>query len=91
MSVSSEEIKKVVLAEDDFGHEMRVGNILSNAKPPENLYYPPADEIRVLPAEHGGTYQDRATGKTRQFDYRYRIIRGREISKSIFFATGTEK
>jgi hypothetical protein len=37
MSVSTEEIEKVVFAEDDFGHEMRVGSVLK----PENVKTPP--------------------------------------------------
>jgi hypothetical protein len=54
--ISPAEIREVVTREDDFGHEMRVGEVLrccSNA---------------VL--EHGGTYTDPISEKPRQFDYR---------------------
>jgi hypothetical protein len=36
MSITAAEIKKAVEDEDDFGFEMRVGNILK----PENIKYP---------------------------------------------------
>jgi hypothetical protein len=35
VSFKPEDIKNVVLEEDDFGHEMRVGRILSNVKYPQ--------------------------------------------------------
>ena len=82
MSITAADIKSVVLVEDDFGHEIRVGNILTNVKYPE-IYYEPT---RVMRPDHGGTYIDHVTGKTRQFDYRCQIVRGREISRSIFLA-----
>jgi len=56
MPISPSDIRNVVTREDDFGHEMRVGNAIRTS---------PA--IRV---EHGGTYTDSVTGKPRQFDYR---------------------
>jgi hypothetical protein len=31
MSITSKEIKELIQAEDDFGHEMRVGNILKGS------------------------------------------------------------
>jgi hypothetical protein len=84
MSITADEIKKVVLSEDDFGFEMRVGNILK----PENVKYP---ELRnahasIMPFSHGGTYKDQVTEKTRQFDYRFQIIRTIMGSTRILFA-----
>jgi hypothetical protein len=68
---SPEEIKKIVFEEDDFGHEMRVANVL------ENVEYPPLsyEQPFVNPSHHGGTYRDNVTGKTRQFDFRCEITR----------------
>lgn len=56
MPISASEIAAVVTKEDDFGHEMRVGQIIQTI---------PAIELR-----HGGTYTDSVSGKPRQFDYR---------------------
>jgi hypothetical protein len=56
MPVSSGDISKAVADADDFGHEMRVRNLLE-LKP-------------VIEFEHGGTYKDEITGKPRQFDFR---------------------
>ena len=82
MSITTEEIKNVVLVEDDFGHEMRVGNILTNPT------YPPVHyaQARVMAPRHGGTYKDQVTGKTRQFDYRCQISRNYRSPVNIFLA-----
>ena len=61
---------------------MRVGKILTNLEYPEIVY----EQTCVMPPHHGGTYEDQVTGKTRQFDYRCQIVRGRDSSKSIFLA-----
>jgi hypothetical protein len=82
VSITTEEIKKVVLVEDDFGHEMRVGSILSNPKYP-GVHHAMA---RVLSPVHGGTYKDQVTQKTRQFDYRCQIVRGHHGAHNIFIA-----
>jgi len=71
-----------VLAEDDFGHEMRVGSILINVIRP-SVHYASA---RFLPPQHGGTYTDRVSGKTRQFDYRCHISKGYNQHQNIFLA-----
>lgn len=80
MSFKPEDIKKVVLEEDDFGHEMRVGRILSNVKYPQ----PNFDRLHVAAPEHGGTYIDSITGKPRQFDFRCRITK--QGSQNLFLA-----
>jgi hypothetical protein len=82
VSITAEDIKKVVLDEDDFGHEMRVGGILTSVKYPEIQY----EQTYVLRPDHGGTYKDQVTGKTRQFDYRCQIDRGRDRSKKNLLA-----
>jgi hypothetical protein len=56
MPISASDIKDVVLKEDDFGHEMRVGKVIR--------------AISGIQIEHGGTYVDSVTGKPRQFDFR---------------------
>jgi len=56
-------IRKLVEDEDDFGHELRVGNIVNNVRPFTGVY-------QGIHLEHGGTYTDSVTGKSRQFDYR---------------------
>lgn len=56
MPISASDIKDVVLKEDDFGHEMRVGKVIR--------------AISGIQIEHGGTYIDSVTGKPRQFDFR---------------------
>lgn len=63
MSITAAEIKKVVLNEDDFGHEMRVGNMLNT------LNYA-IGGVHIYEPIHGETYEDPKTQKTRQFDYR---------------------
>jgi hypothetical protein len=82
VSITAQEIKDVVRVEDDFGHEMRVGNILTNPQ------YPPFHftQVRVMSPSHGGTYKDQVTDKTRQFDYRCQIVRGHQGTHNIFLA-----
>ena len=55
MSIPSADLQAIVVAEDDFGFEMRVGGIMR--KLPE------------LEVRHGGTYSDPVEDKPRQFDY----------------------
>lgn len=50
------DIREVVMREDDFGHEMRVGHLIRS--------------IVGMQWQHGGTYTDPVTQKPRQFDYR---------------------
>jgi len=71
MGITRDEIKKVVLAEDDFGHEMRVEGILRSVKPAGSF-----NPSRISPPSHGGTYKDPVTKKPRQFDFRFRIASG---------------
>ena len=54
--VEAKDIKAAISDADDFGHEMRVRNLLA-VTPTINF-------------EHGGTYKDEVTGKPRQFDFR---------------------
>lgn len=82
MSISMSDIKDVVLKEDDFGHEMRVGGILTNVQYPP----PPYSQALVMRPSHGGTYTDQVTGKTRQFDYRCQITGRYDRSRSIYLA-----
>jgi hypothetical protein len=65
-------VKQVIEAEDDFGHEMRVGNELSKAAEsiPANVY--PRPSIAMM--KHGETYVDPLSGKDRQFDYRCQVV-----------------
>jgi hypothetical protein len=71
MNITAAQIKNVVLAEDDFGHEMRVGAALNTLK------YAISSGISIETAIHGETYEDPVTQKTRQFDYRCRIVNHR--------------
>jgi hypothetical protein len=82
VSITTAQIRNVIEKEDDFGHEMRVGNILSNVTYP-NIQF---EETFVMRPSHGGTYEDPVTQKTRQFDYRCQIVRGRERLENIFLA-----
>ncbi|MEY2467227.1 MAG: hypothetical protein QOD03_1748, partial [Verrucomicrobiota bacterium] len=56
MPITAPDIQNVVLKEDDFGHEMRVGKIIRS--------------VPGIRFEHGGTYTDPVTNKPRQFDFR---------------------
>jgi hypothetical protein len=82
MSITASAIRQVVISEDDFGHEMRVGKILNNVEYPRLQF----DHIRVNRPSHGGTYKDQVTGKTRQFDYRCQMTQGQDRLKNIFLA-----
>jgi hypothetical protein len=81
MGITVEEIKQVVLAEDDFGHELRVGAILANAKPKRilggGIQMSAPVPVQVRPPEYGGTYSDPASKKSGQFDYRIRLSKAR--------------
>ena len=72
VTITVTDIRAALESEDDFGHEMRVGNILRKLHPPTVGEYAKVD---CTPPKHGGTYTDPLTGKPRQFDYRYRISR----------------
>ena len=58
MAITSNDIKEVIVTEDDFGHEMRVGRVLRGYLGSQTL--------------QGGTYTDSVSGKARQFDFRWR-------------------
>lgn len=73
MNIKPEDVKQVLLEDDDFGHEMRVGNILAKLAAARSTDTFNATDID--PPHHGGTYTDLITGKPRQFDYRCRLIR----------------
>lgn len=79
MSITAAEIKKVVLDEDDFGHEMRVGKLLNT------LNYA-IRGVRIFEPIHGETYEDPKTQKTRQFDFRCKIAAGYEERRIISLA-----
>jgi len=91
MSITAQQVKDV-LSEDDFGHELRVGDILANVQ--EKMS--PLTAARMFTptcveqAQHGGTYRDPVTDKPRQFDYRCRIFKrpssGQQWSKYILMA-----
>jgi hypothetical protein len=55
-NIQASDIRNVVTKEDDFGHEMRVGNLIRS--------------VQSMSMQHGGTYTDPVTKKPRQFDYR---------------------
>jgi len=74
MTITKEQIKDVVLGENDFGHEMRVGRILD----PANIKYPFEEYLRAwfkVPIQ-GGTYVDPVSKKPREFDFRSKILGG---------------
>src|SRR4051812_41240148 len=60
---TANEIKHLMLDEDDFGHEMRVGAIFDsvNRENERNLGH----STRIETPEHGGTYIDSHTEKPR--------------------------
>ncbi len=61
------DVRKIIEDEDDFGHEMRVGNIINNI--PHSTTY----QSRIHSVTHGQTYNDPITDKPRQYDYRVEI------------------
>lgn len=71
MSITAEQIKGVVAADDDFGHEMRVGNLLNT------LNYGIRD-VTIGDPVHGEAYEDPKLQKTRQFDFRCQLVAGRQ-------------
>jgi hypothetical protein len=62
VAITPAEIRNVVTREDDFGHEMRVGNVIRSSVDAQ--------------VRHAGTYTDPVTQKPRQFDYRCAITKG---------------
>lgn len=82
MPITPQEIENVVLEEDDFGHEMRVGSILS----PKNIILPRGSYAQFTDPIHGATYTDPKTNKARQFDYRSQVSRGHMGKTRILFA-----
>ena len=81
MSLKPTDVKRVILQEDDFGHEMRVGHIFSTVRPDV-----PNPAYNKAP-EHGGTYTNLLTGKPRQFDYRFQIRNSESPMKVEFIAS----
>ena len=61
MPIDAADIRKAISDADDFGHEMRVRNLL--------------EVTPAIDFEHGGTYKDPVTGKPRQFDFRCALRR----------------
>ena len=60
-------VKQLVLEEDDFGHELRVAAVYSEAKSKYSRTDLAFDE------QHGWAYTDPTSTKARQFDFRFRI------------------
>lgn len=56
MSITPQNIRDAVAGHDDFGHEMRLREIIQSVPDAEST--------------HGGTYLDLVTGKPRQYDFR---------------------
>ena len=81
MNITAEDIKKAIEFEDDFGHEMRVGGILKNFQANASSFQ--FQRSLITPPSHGGTYQDPKTEKTRQFDYRCKIVSGHQSQKTV--------
>jgi hypothetical protein len=80
MSITPKDVKQVILHDDDFGHEMRVGHIFGiHSQHITNLEY------KIAP-KHGGTYTDMLTGKPREFDYRFQIRNRNNRSQCIMLA-----
>ena len=64
-----EDIKQAILDGDDFGFELRVGEVIHNC----SRMCEASQRSYFSEFVHGGTYTDSVTGKTRQFDYRFQI------------------
>jgi len=60
VSILPADIRAVLLKENAYGHEMRVGHVIYG--------------FTIFETEHGGTYDDDITGKPRQFDYRCHAV-----------------
>jgi len=71
MSLNPTDVKNVILEEDDFGYEMRVGKVFADVAANTNKGH--LTSPRIETPQHGGTYTDSVTGKPRQFDYRCQI------------------
>lgn len=90
--MTAKEVKIVVESEDDFGHELRVGNIFATIQEklsPLTDGRSAANQTQVEHLQHGGTYTDPVTSKPRQFDYRCRMFKGtpgQEWSRHILMA-----
>jgi len=69
LNVAAADVKRLILEEDDFGHEMRVGYVYSKLVATNAA----RDKIHFAAAEHGWAYTDPNTNKARQFDFRFRI------------------
>lgn len=70
MTFDPDELKDAILAQDDFGHEMRVGSLLCKAGGYQTKY--------------GGTYSDPVTHKPRQYDFRTTIdLGGKSVMMAI--------
>lgn len=69
--MTPQNVKQVIEAEDDFGHEMRVGNEIKKAAGavPSGFFWP----AEMVYLKHGHTYIDPITSKDRQFDFRCQI------------------
>jgi hypothetical protein len=80
VSLKPADVKRVILQDDDFGHEMRVGNIFGVIR-----RYVTSSDNKIAP-EHGGTYTDLHAGKPRQFDYRFQIRNRYDKSRCVFLA-----
>lgn len=80
MALKPIDVKRVILQDDDFGHEMRVGNIFSVIR--RSVTNP---AYKIAP-EHGGTYTDLLSGKPRQFDYRFQIRNRYDQSQCVLLA-----
>jgi hypothetical protein len=67
MSITGSAIDELIAAEDDFGHELRVGAAIR--------------AMHGVDVQHRGTYTDAATGKPRQFDYRCSLTKQDTVSR----------
>src|SRR5688572_23836167 len=59
MPITAAEIQTLAQSEDDFRHELQIGNVM-------RLF----QRNGLESIEHGGAYNDSITGKPRQFDFR---------------------
>jgi hypothetical protein len=80
VSIKPTDVKQVILNDDDFGHEMRVGHIFGNAS-----QHITNREYKIAP-KHGGTYTDLHTGKPREFDYRFQVRNRYDQSQCVLLA-----
>jgi hypothetical protein len=73
MAIKPDDVKRVILDEDDFGFELQVGQVLVKLGQQRQKDAFNGTNVELL--RHGGTYTDPATNKPRQFDYRCRVYR----------------